>query len=843
MLKNEGLSESEIATGLGLKSTTQLRALKSIAITRQRQERIAQAERLKEKGYSNVAIGQRMGINESSVRALLAPGAKDKTDVLQVTSDMLKREVAAKTYIDIGRGVETGIGLSSEKFNTAVAMLQEEGYKIHYLKVPQIGTGKDTTRKVLTAPGVPYTEVYANRGKVRNINESTGDGGRTFTAIRAPKSISSKRVAVRYAEDGGADADGVIYLRRGVEDLSLGKSHYAQVRIAVDGTHYLKGMAIYKDDLPAGVDVVYNTNKKNTGIKSDAFKEYAKDIHGKVDKLNPFGAEIKRQNGALNIINEEGDWDTWSKNLSSQVLSKQSPALARTQLDMTFERRKQELADISALTEPSVRKKLLETFADETESASVHLKAAALPGQSTRIILPVTSMSPNEIFAPTYKDGDRVALIRFPHAGTFEIPELTVNNRNQGARKLIGTGSRDAVGIHPKVAERLSGADFDGDFVLVIPNNNRKLKSTPALEGLKGFDPQHAFPYYDGMTVMSKQRKQREMGDVTNLIADMSLRGASHDEMARAVRHSMVVIDAEKHKLDFQGSAKANGIAALKKKYQHDPANPRARGASTIITKATSEKRVPERRLRKASEGGPIDPVTGKKVYVETGATYTDRRGKTVFKTTVTTKLADADDAHTLSSGHPMEVIYADHSNRLKAMANQTRLQAMRTEPTPVNKEAKTRYAGEVASLNAKLNIAKKNAPLERQAQALAETMVAQKRQAYPDLEPSQIKKIKNQSLALARQRTGAGKERIVITDREWEAIMSGAVAKTVLKDVLDNADLDRVRELATPRVDILMTPTKTARAKAMAASGATQAEIAAALGVSLTTLKNSINE
>jgi DNA-binding CsgD family transcriptional regulator len=841
-LRGEGLSEAEIARGFGI-TTTQLRAAKSIALTQQRQEKIAQAERLKQKGYSNVAIGQRMGINESSVRALLAPGSRDKTDVLQTTSEMLKREVESKKYVDIGHGVELGIGLSSEKLRTAVAMLQEEGYKIHYVKVQQIGTGKYTTRKVLSAPDVPYSEVYKNRGQIKLINESSDDGGRTFTAIRPPISISSKRIAVKYAEDGGADADGVIYLRRNAEDLSLGKSHYAQVRIAVDGTHYLKGMAIHRDDLPPGVDVVFNTNKSNTGLKSDAFKPFEKDVHGQIDKVNPFGADIKRQRGALNIINEEGDWDTWSRNLSSQVLSKQSPTLARTQLAMTFERRKQELADISALTEPSVRKKLLETFADETDAASVHLKAAALPGQSTRIILPVRAMSPNEIYAPTYPDGTRVALIRFPHAGTFEIPELTVNNRNREARNLLGTSTRDAVGIHPKVAERLSGADFDGDFVIVVPNNNKKIKSSPALEGLKNFDPRHSYPYYEGMTVMSKQRKQHEMGEVTNLIADMSLRGATHDEMARAVRHSMVVIDAEKHKLDYQGSARANGISALKDKYQKDPKNPRARGASTIITRATSEKRVPERTLRKASEGGPIDPVTGKLVYVPTGATYVNKKGKTVFKTTKTTKLADTDDAHTLSSGHPMEAVYADHSNRLKAMANQTRLEALRTIPTPVNKEAKARHAGEVASLNAKLNIAKKNAPLERQAQSIAETIVSQKRQAYPDLEPSQIKKIRNQALAEARARTGAGKQRIQITDAEWEAIQSGAVAKTVLKDILDNADLDRVRQLATPRVDILMTPTKTARAKAMAASGATQAEIAAALGVSLTTLKNSINE
>ena len=852
-LRAKGLSEAQIAEGFGIK-TPQLRAARSIAVTQQRQERISQAERLREKGYGYTAIGQRMGLRESTVRSLLEPGARDRASVLESTAAMLRREVEAKTYVDVGRGVELGlpigmdgaapIGISKEKLQTAVAMLREEGYKVHYVKQLQQTTGHDTTRIVLTKGDVPYTEVYANRGQIKLINESSPNHGRTYDRIHAPINVSSKRIRVRYAEDGGAAEDGVIYVRRGAQDLDLGKSSYAQVRIAVDGTHYLKGMAVYKDDLEPGVDLVFNTNKRNTGVKKDAFKPFEADRDGKIDPINPFGAEIRRQRGALNIIREEGEWDTWSKNLSSQVLSKQSPSLARTQLDMTFERRQRELADLTALTNPAVKKKLLELFADETDSAAVHLQAAELRGQTTRIILPVSSMNPNHVFAPTYPDGMRVALVRFPHAGRFEIPELTVNNRNREARANLGIGLKDAIGINPKVAQRLSGADFDGDFVLVIPNNTGKLKSSPALEGLKDFDPQHSFPKYDGMVVMSKQRTQTEMGKITNLIADMGLAGAPPDEMARAVRHSMVVIDARKHELDFKGSEAQNGIAALKQKYQQKPDGRRAGGASTIITRATAEKRVDEQRPRKASEGGPVDPATGKRVFVKTGASYVDAKGKTIFRKTITTQLADTDDAHSLVSTarHPMELIYADHSNRLKDLANQTRKRALAIQPQPVDKEAKARHAAQVASLTAKLNIAKKNAPLERQAQAIAETIVTQKKQARPDLEPSEIKKIKNQALAEARARTGAGKNRIEITDEEWDAIQAGALPNSKLKDILDNSDLDRVRELATPRVDVLMTPTKTARAKQMAASGATQAEIAAALGVSLTTLKNSIN-
>lgn len=854
-LRKQGLSDAEIAKGFHTKehpfTTTQLRAARTIAINQQKQEKQNEAQRLREKGLSNIAIGKQMGLNESSVRALLAPGAKDKTNVLLATADMLKREVEAKNYIDIGRGVETGlpigqdtgalIGISKEKLKAAVALLREEGYKVHYLRVPQImGRGQYTSRMVLSKPDVPYSEVYANRDKIRNIVERSNDGGRTFDRPYPPINISSKRVAVRYAEDGGSTADGVIYIRPGAKDLSLGKSHYAQVRIAVDGTHYLKGMAIYKDDLPDGVDLLVNTNKSDTGNKKDAFKPFEKDGLGDVDLLNPFGADIKTQRGALNIINEEGEWDTWSRNLSSQVLSKQSPSLAKTQLNMTYERRINEFDELKSLTNSAVRKKLLESFADETDSAAVHLQAAGIRNQAIHIILPVTSLKPTEVYAPNYADGQRVALVRFPHAGRFEIPQLTVNNRNREARKTIGTSSKDAIGIHHKVAEHLSGADFDGDFVIVIPNNNKVIKSDPPLEGLKNFDPKRAFPGYEGMPPMTNSQKQNEMGKVTNLIGDMSLRGASSDKMARAVRHSMVVIDAEKHNLDYKASERANGIKHLKQEYQVTPSTPKG-GASTLITKATSEKRVPERRLRRASEGGPIDPVTGKLVYVPTGATYVDKRGKVISKTTKTTKLADTDDAYTLSSGHPMETTYAEHSNKLKALANEARKEVLRTPPVKINKSAKTTYAPEVASLNAKLNIAKKNAPLERQAQALADAMVTQKRQARPDLDESDLKKIKKRALDEARYRTGSHRSRIVVEDQEWAAIQAGAISNSKLKDILDNSDLKRIRQLATPRTDKLMTSTKTRRAQAMLASGATQAEVAQALGVSLTTLKTSL--
>jgi DNA-binding NarL/FixJ family response regulator len=165
------------------------------------------------------------------------------------------------------------------------------------------------------------------------------------------------------------------------------------------------------------------------------------------------------------------------------------------------------------------------------------------------------------------------------------------------------------------------------------------------------------------------------------------------------------------------------------------------------------------------------------------------------------------------------------------------------TKGLTYSESANKAYAKEAARLKAALNVALKNAPLERQAQVLANAWVRQKQDANPDMDKTQLKKIKYQALEEARTRTGARKERIEISDSEWDAIQAGAISPTMLDKILSNANLDRVRELATPKSKLLMTTAKKQRALSMAAAGFTQAEIADQLGVSLTTLKNSLGE
>lgn len=842
VLEKDGFNEKQIAEYFGLQ-TKQLRAYKSNAHNEVRAAKAAMALRLKDKGYSNSEIGRRMGINESSVRSLLDPAISMRKNASTNTAEMLEKEIASKKYIDVGGGVENQIGVSRNTLDNAVEQLRAKGYTYHYLKVEQLGTGKFTSIKVLAAPDVTYKEVKDNQSKVTSPGFYSEDLGQTVVGIKPPSSISSKRILVNYGDQGGSDKDGVIELRRGVKDLDLGAARYAQVRVAVDGTHYLKGMAMYSDDIPKGYDVIFNTNKNSSTPKMDVFKKM------KDDPENPFGATIRQKTyigkdgkeylSALNIVNEEGDWNTWKKTLSSQMLSKQSTALAKKQLKLAYDIKKEEFDEICSLKNPVIKKCLLDKFADNCDSSAVHLKAAGLPRQASKVILPFPEMKDSEIYAPSYRNGEKVVLIRYPHGGTFEIPELVVNNKsNKKAKGLIGN-AQDAVGINPRVAERLSGADFDGDTVLVIPVGKVKIKTSAPLKGLKNFDPKVAYPGYPGMPKPGEKGsgfdKQGKMGDISNLITDMTIKGAPADDIAAAVRHSMVVIDAEKHNLNWRQSYLDNGIANLKAKYQ----GASNAGASTLISRAKGDKRVPKRK-----DGYKVDPETGRKIFTETGETY-EKNGKQVVRLQKSSKMYETEDAYSLSSGTAMENTYADHANKLKALANSARKTSLTTKPIPYSPEAKAKYRQEVDSLNAKLNIALKNRPLERKAQLLANERVKLVRQNNPDMDKDDIKKLKNQALTQARLQTGASKKaRLVdITDREWEAIQSGAISTNKLSQIIQNSDLDILKQRSMPRESRGISDAKRARAKMLESNGYTLAEIADSLGVSTSTISKVLNE
>ena len=868
--------ERAIAKTLGM-STTDLRMQIRVAEHERRQLEVDKAKSLRSDGKSLDEIAKIMGYkNDSSVRALLNENTAANKNRANNTADTLEKMLKKNKMLDVGAGVEHELGVSEGTLKEALFILETRGYNLYGVGIPNVtNPGKQTITRVIADKDVEYADAYKNMGKIESVGQyHSTDGGTSFNKLEYPASIKSSRVKIHYGDEElygtkGTDKDGVIEIRRGVKDLDLGNSHYAQVRILVDGTHYLKGMAMYSDDIPDGYDIVFNTNKSSGTPKTKVMKA----IHTE-DPENPFGAAIKANGqyhykdgaghtklGAINKLKEQGDWDDMSKNLSSQFLSKQPLSLIKKQLNLTYDSSRAEFDEIKSLTNDTVKRKFLLDFADECDSAAQHLKAAALPRQSTKVILPMTCIKDNEVYAPTYKDGEQVALVRYPHGGTFEIPVLTVNNKNKKARSILDPTVHDAIGITPATAERLSGADFDGDQVVVIPTNSRvRIKSTPALKGLEGFDPKTAYAtdekVINGKTVrvnaagvpvkvMSKEYKQKQMGQVSNLITDMTLGGAPTEEIARAVRHSMVVIDAEKHKLDYKQSEKDNGIAALKKKWQsHTTENGKeSTGASTLLSRRNQDVRVLE-----TKGSGRINKDTGEVEYKLSGRTYVDKEtGKTVSATQKEKLINVTKDLHSLSSGTPQEEAYADYGNKMKALANEARKEYAATSISPFNKQAKATYAKEVASLNQKIKEASMNAPKERRAQAVANSVVKAKVEANPSLakDKKTLKKIRQLAITNARaEATASGKAvRINLTDREWEAIQAGAVSSATIDKVLRYSDPDSIRAKAMPKTKKQLTPAKLNKLKAMASSGMyTNQEIANALGCSPSTVSQYLN-
>lgn len=891
-MKSEGKKETEIAEAMNM-STTRLRSQIQIKKSQIRADLVQQAKSLKSDGLNTSEIARRMGFaNESSVRSLLNTDSERRMKISESTAKILKEVCDERGMIDVGAGVDRELGISPQKMTEALDMLKAQGYEVYGGRIPQVtNPGKMTTIKVLCPPGTEHKEIF-NTDDIHSINDYTShDDGETFERLKTPTSVNSDRVAIRYAEDGGIEKDGVIELRRGVADLDLGASHYAQVRIMVDGSHYLKGMAVYSDNLPDGVDIMFNTNKGKKTSKMDVLKplKTTKDENGNtvIDKDNPFGALIKangqseyidpktgeKKLSPVNKVREEGDWDEWAKKIPSQFLAKQNKELARKQLNLTAADAKAEFDTIMSMTNPTVKKKLLMSFANSCDSDAVHLKAAALPRQRYQVILPMTTAKETEIYAPNYNDGEKVALVRYPHGGTFEIPILTVNNKLAEGNRVITRSGKDAIGINSKVAERLSGADFDGDTVMVIPCKKVKITSSEPLKGLVGFDPKLEYgadskdpvktikdsngkekEYYtrNGKIFQRMANTQNEMGKISNLITDMTIKGATPDELARAVRHSMVVIDAEKHKLDYKQSYADNGIAALKTKYQGhiDPVTGRySEGAGTLLSMAKSETSVTKRRgsakinMPDSPDYNPNKPIGSLIWKTDPDATYVDKKtGKTITRTQASTKMAETDDARTLSSGYDIENIYADYANKMKYLANEARKEYMLTRDIPYSPTAKKTYAAEVESLDRKLNDARLNAPRERKAQLMANTIVNKKKAMDPDLTKKDLKKLSQKALTQARIEVGAKRTAIEFTDREWEAIQAGAITHTKLEQILDNADMDSVKEKAMPRFSMEISDAQKARIKAMSDAGYTNAEIAKRMGKSTSTVSKYIN-
>lgn len=864
-LRKEGMSWAEIADGLGM-SINQVRAKMTENTEIWKYQSALEFDRLLKEGYSATDVAKMTGLPSSTVYSAVKSLDKRREMPVHNSKEMMKEVLDSGYCVDYGKGVEKYLGVSADNLTKAALLLEAEGYEVYSdITFPQATNQSQFTQMRIIAPkGMSKQDILEDMTKIKLPYKYSEDQGQTLEKRQPPVNIDRDRIYVRYAEDGGTERDGTIEIRRGVPDLDLGYANYAQVRIAVEGDMYMKGMAHYSDDIPKGYDVVYNSNKpKGSADYGVVFKKQDKE-----DIYNPFSASIKdeselqlirtktyvdengkKQQSALNIVGEEGDWLKWSSSLASQFLSKQSTKLAKTQLDKAMKEHIQEYNDILKIENPYVKEKLLKAFSDECDSDAVHLKAAALPRQGTHVILPEPTLKHNEIFAPNYKDGEEVALVRYPHAGIFEIPKLIVNNQNKECIKKYGLDAKDAVAINHKAAQQLSGADFDGDTVLVIPTKGKDIRSQPYLEGLKDFDPDIWNLRSTGKkyTALTKKNKGTPMGIVSNLITDMQLQHASDDELERAVKYSMVVIDSPKHDLDYLAAKRYYGIEELSKKYQKNPDKSKGYGgSSTLISRAKGEIRVRDRQSYYR-----IDEETGEKIFynkTKDGKMYrvemndvVDKKKEPYAKTLKSTQMYEAKDARSLSSGTRMENIYADYANGLKDLANKARLDSIRVKDIPYSKAAAGVYEKEVASLMEKLRRSNLNAPLERQANLIANKEASIKLAAKIDYDKDDEKKVRNLCIKEARLRTGASHYDFSITDKEWEALNSGALNKSTQREIFKKVDDDTLKKDAMPKKTKTMSEQQIALVKRLADADYSIAEIADRIGFSTTAVANAI--
>ena len=303
--RKNGLTDTQIAAKLGI-TTTEFRARNTISKQQIRLHNISRIQELADKGLGSIEISRQTGIPESTVRMNMDASVKQKVNRMEQVKSDLKDLIKENPYLDVGLGAAQQLGINENMLKRAVQQLEADGYHMHKVYVKN-ATNDDhwVEMKVLTKEPNPDI-VREHKHEIKPPNLYKTEDGTTKLGLKPIEHLDWKRVGIRYDEQGGTDKDGVMELRPGVKDLDLGNSKYAQVRIGVGGTHYLKGMAVYGDpkDFPKGVDVIFNTNKKQGTPKEDVLKKL------KDDPDNPFGAQIKPngQKGAINKVNEEGVW-------------------------------------------------------------------------------------------------------------------------------------------------------------------------------------------------------------------------------------------------------------------------------------------------------------------------------------------------------------------------------------------------------------------------------------------------------------------------------------------------------------------------------------------------------
>ena len=200
-------------------------------------------------------------------------------------------------------------------------------------------------------------------------------------------------------------------------------------------------------------------------------------------------------------------------------------------------------------------------------------------------------------------------------------------------------------------------------------------------------------------------------------------------------------------------------------------------------------------------------------------------------------------------SGTAQEVLYANFSNSLKALANKARKESVNMKGIQRDPAAAKEYAAEVASLNEKYQAVLANKPKERRAMIIANSKIKAIVEArgldYNNKDDKkEIKKISSVEMQRAREQVGANSSRtkIVFSDREGEAVQKHAISDSLLTKFLNSSDSTEIVKRAMPKSTTKLSPAKLAKAKAMLAIY-TYDQIAEALNVPKSTIYDALNK
>lgn len=124
--------------------------------------------------------------------------------------------------------------------------------------------------------------------------------------LNPTNNISADRILVSM----DSKKEGIIEIRPGVPELSLGDKRYSMVRVFIGvSKHFIKGMAVYSEEIPEGYDIVFYTRLKSNGT----FAGY-----GQVERK-------RRTQKPFEIIEAPGCWKEWTESLpklSSEFISR-----------------------------------------------------------------------------------------------------------------------------------------------------------------------------------------------------------------------------------------------------------------------------------------------------------------------------------------------------------------------------------------------------------------------------------------------------------------------------------------------------------------------------------------